>query len=120
MQTTSIDIEAIAKVAHEANRAYCQTIGDNSQVPWEDVHGWQRESAVDGVKNIIDGKVRHPQDSHVSWMTQKEADGWVYGETKDPEAKTHPCMVDFHDLPIEQQRKDHLFFGVVKALIALE
>jgi len=26
----------IAKVCHEANRAYCESIGDNSQLSWED------------------------------------------------------------------------------------
>lgn len=25
----------IAKFAHEVNRAYCQAIGDNSQLPWK-------------------------------------------------------------------------------------
>jgi hypothetical protein len=43
-------------------------------------------------------------------------EGWVYGETKDPVAKTHPCLVAYNDLPIEQQVKDHLFRAVVKAL----
>jgi hypothetical protein len=26
----------IAKVCHETNRAYCETLGDNSQPPWEE------------------------------------------------------------------------------------
>lgn len=29
-------MDRIAKMAHEVNRAYCQSIGDNSQLPWED------------------------------------------------------------------------------------
>jgi hypothetical protein len=36
----------IAKVCHEANRAYCQTISDNSQLPWEQAKEWQRASAI--------------------------------------------------------------------------
>lgn len=47
--------------------------------------------------------------SHDSWMRQKVADGWVFGEVKDPEAKTHPCMVPFDELPRDQQFKDRLF-----------
>lgn len=29
-------IEQIARVCHEVNRAYCESMGDTSQVPWED------------------------------------------------------------------------------------
>jgi hypothetical protein len=31
-----MEIEEIAKVAHEVNRAYCQALGDFSQPKWED------------------------------------------------------------------------------------
>lgn len=44
------------------------------------------------------------------------ADGWEYGPVKDPEAKEHPCLVPFSDLPREQQAKDFLFRAVVRAL----
>ena len=47
---------------------------------------------------------------------QKVADGWGYGETKDPEAKTHPCMVAFDQLPREQQAKDFIFRSIVHAM----
>ena len=57
-----------------------------------------------------------PEASHISWMAQKVAEGWVYGEVKDPEAKTHPCIVQFDQLPKEQQAKDFIFRAVVHAL----
>ncbi len=107
-------IEQVARVCHEANRAWCEATGDTSQLPWDDVPDWQRESAVVGVQGVIDGNT--PEMSHGSWLRHKEADGWVYGEAKDPEAKTHPCFVPYADLPPEQQVKDHLFVAVVKAL----
>lgn len=112
-------IEIIAAVAHEANRAYCQQIGDYSQVMWGSAPGWQRQSVIEGVKGIIEGRITRPEQSHESWMAQKVADGWIRGNDKDPVAKTHPCLVPFHQLPIHQQLKDHLFFGVVKALTAI-
>jgi hypothetical protein len=43
----------------------------------------------------------------------------VYGEVKDAEKKTHPCIVPYKDLPPEQQAKDHLFKAVVSALAPL-
>jgi RyR domain len=110
----------IAEICHQANKALCETQGDYSQADWEDAPGWQRASAISGVLNILDGIVQSPEDSHVSWLKQKEAEGWVYGEYKDVERKTHPCMVPYNELPAEQQLKDRLFFAIVSALSALK
>ena len=106
----------IAEICHEANAAYCRTLADYSQPAWDDAPEWQRESALAGVQAIIDGRVVEPEDSHNSWLEQKQAEGWTYGAEKDPEKKTHPCMRPFYDLPWEQQRKDCLFLAIVQAL----
>lgn len=110
-------VESIAQVAHEANRAYCRTIGDDSQPSWHDAPDWQKESAIAGVRAIADDDVRAPAESHESWFDQKLEDGWTWGPEKDPDLKTHPCMVPYHDLPPEQRTKDALFFAVVNALL---
>lgn len=106
-------VSALAHIAHEANRAYCRTIGDDSQPAWDDAPEWQRDSALKGIEGALNGNT--PEQQHQSWMDVKAADGWVYGEAKDPEAKTHPCMVPYAELPAEQQRKDHLYSAVVQA-----
>lgn len=110
-------ITQIARVAHEANREYCRTLGDTSQKEWDLAPTWQQASARHGVEAIIAGKVRGPGDSHASWLAEKKADGWVYGPEKDEVKKTHHCMVPFEQLPQEQRAKDYLFFAVVSALI---
>jgi hypothetical protein len=113
-----IAIEQIARICHEANRGYCIVLGDNSQPSWDDAPGWQRESAVLGVKLHISGD-HGPEASHKSWMDQKVTDGWVYGAVKDPVAKTHPCLVPFDQLPKEQQAKDYIFRAIVLAAQAV-
>lgn len=107
----------IAKVCHEANRAYCQALGDNSQPPWGNAPDWQKASAVAGVKFHKSNPDAGPEASHESWMAQKVADGWTYGENKDPDAKTHPCIVPFDQLPREQQAKDFIFRAIVHAML---
>lgn len=107
--------EQIARVAHEVNRAYCQALGDNSQPAWEDAPEWQRQSALKGVDLHCDSNVG-PEASHESWMKQKLEDGWQFGSVKDPEKKTHPCILPFNGLPREQQAKDYIFRAVVHAL----
>lgn len=105
----------IARVAHEVNRAYCLALGDASQPAWEDAPQWQKDSALLGVELHSTGE-HGPEASHESWRTQKFNDGWRWGPEKNPEKKEHPCMVDFADLPREQQAKDFLFRAVVHAL----
>lgn len=107
-------IEACARAAHEANRAYCIALGDNTQVPWDEAPEWQRASCIEGVKGVIKGST--PEESHAGWLRHKEADGWVYGMEKDPEKKTHPCMVPYAELPMSQRMKDHIFVGVVRSM----
>lgn len=108
--------ETIAKICHEVNRAYCQAIGDMSQVPWDDAPQWQKDSAIMGVKLHINDHSAGPQASHESWMAQKISEGWKYGPVKNPEIKEHPCMVEFSKLPVEQQAKDYIFRAICVSL----
>lgn len=111
-------VERIARVAHEINAALCVAFGDNSQKSWEDAEAWQRDSAIKGVQFAQENPDAPPSAQHDAWSADKVADGWVYGETKDAEKKTHPCLVPFDELPPEQQAKDYLFRQVVKSLSA--
>lgn len=49
-------------------------------------------------------------------MKEKIEDGWVYGDEKDTEKKTHPCLVPYEELPEFQKKKDALFQAIVDAL----
>lgn len=106
----------IARVCHEANRAWCIANGDNSQKSWEEAEQWQRDSAIKGVIFRFENPDAGEDSQHNAWMADKVNDGWVYGEVKDAEAKTHPCIVPFHELPLFQQQKDKLFCSIVDAL----
>lgn len=106
----------IAKVAHAINAAFCLSLGDDSQPTWEDAPEWQQKSAIAGVEMHLANPDATPEQSHESWLAQKVADGWVYGEEKDAEKKTHPCCRPYDELPPEQKSKDYLFRAVVHAL----
>lgn len=114
---TKLTREEVAQICHEANRAYCLAIGDDSQLPWEECPDWQKESALMGVDLHASGEDHGPEVSHECWMAQKLADGWVYGEVKDAEKKEHPCIVPFADLPVEQQAKDYIFAAIVRTAV---
>lgn len=113
---SAANIEACARAAHEANRAYCIALGDTSQPAWDDAPEWQRSSARNGVVGALAGNT--PAESHAGWLAEKVAAGWVYGEVKNPDAKTHPCMVPYDQLPVSQRAKDGIFLAVVRAVAA--
>jgi hypothetical protein len=110
------NFEKVARVCHEVNRAICEAAGDHSQVPWDQAEQWQRDSAIKGVLFALEHPKATPADQHENWRRDKEADGWVYGAVKDPDSKTHPCMVPYAELPFEQRVKDYAFRAIVSAL----
>lgn len=107
-------IEACARAAHEANRAYSRSLDDFSHAAWDDAPEWQRQSALLGVKRALEGIT--PEQMHQAWLQMKQSDGWVYGPVKDGETKHHPCMVPYAELPESQRRKDALFLSIVSAM----
>lgn len=111
-----IKAHAIARVCHEANKGWCESNSDFSQKQWNEAEEWQRQSAVTGVLFRFDNPDAAEDSQHNAWMKDKTDAGWVYGETKDAEAKTHPCIIPFQELPEFQQKKDKLFCAIVDAL----
>jgi len=114
-----ISIEEIARVVHQVNKAYCQAIGDKTQVSWEDAPEWQKESAFDGILKIVENPEQTPEQSHEAWMLKKQQDGWRYGPIKDEKLMTHPAMVPYSDLSVEARAKDYIFSEIVKELLAI-
>lgn len=106
----------IAMACHQANKVWCESQGDQSQVDWHLAPGWQRESAVKGVEFRLENPDAPASAMHDNWSKEKIAEGWVYGHVKDAEKKEHPCLVPFDQLPLFQQKKDKLFSAIVDAL----
>lgn len=113
-----IAIEDIARVVHAANRELQIIQGDPNPSPsWDEAPDYQVREAISGVGEALRGIT--PEQSHELWCDRMRADGWQYGETKDSAMKTHPCLVPFADLPVNQQQKDILFIAIVRALAPL-
>lgn len=104
---------AIAMICHSINAAYCQSLGDDSQVAWDDTPETHKQSLIAGVEMHLANPQATPEQSHESWYQQKEAEGWTYGEFKDLEKKEHPCFLPYEELPLEQKAKDYLFRSTV-------
>lgn len=106
-----------ARAAHEANRVYCMSIGDNTQVYWDKAPDWQKDSAISGVEKLVRNPKQSPEQNHNLWLVHKRDEGWRYGPEKNPENKLHPCMVPYEELPPSQRFKDVLFVRTVNAIL---
>ena len=106
--------EQIAKICHETNKAYCEVLGDTSQVSWANSPDFQKDSAINGVTFHKENPDAAPSQSHECWLAEKKETGWKYGPVKDAEKKEHPCFVPYDELPEEQKLKDSFFIAIVK------
>jgi hypothetical protein len=55
---------------------------------------------------------------HDRWIAAKRQADWRYGPKKDNDARTHPCLVPFDQLPREEQDKDRSAVRQIPATLA--
>ncbi len=105
----------IARVCHAANRALQMLTDDPSPSPsWSEAPDWLQAAEIRGVEAARQGAT--PEDLHELWMEHRIADGWALGPIKNPDTRTHPCLVPYDDLPDGQRAKDAVFHAIVRAL----
>jgi hypothetical protein len=109
----------LARICHEAHRAYCLARGDLSVGVWESLPDWLQEGIVAGVRAAHQDSELTAEGIHGAWVADKVAKGWIYGPVKAPDLKQHPCLLSFDKLSPEDQSKDALFLGIVNALRAV-
>ena len=113
-------VAVIAKICHQAHRAWCQETGDNSQPIWECVSQAIKDSAIAGVQAVIEKPSTTPEESHENWAKGKLAAGWKYGPKKDERSKQHPCLVPYDKLPEHHRQKDFLFTAIVRSFLKVQ
>jgi hypothetical protein len=113
-----VNIRQVAELCHTVMRTYNIQLGRTTP-EWFAAPDWMQAYFIAGVSYVLSGlrKGIHiaPWDIHNVWVRHKLDQGWTYGEKKDQEAKTHPLLVLFDQLPKDEQRKDFLFVGIVEA-----
>jgi len=121
LNTEDHDIRAedIARVVHAAQRELQIIQGDPvPAAPWDEADDYQAEQAVAGVQAVLADRDITPERHHQLWVERMRAAGWTYGQEKSKERKTHPTLMPWSALPVEQQLKDQLFIAIVRALTA--
>lgn len=117
MKLNEADIAKTAQLCHEINRAYQISLGDETGFPWFDSTVEMQESAKAGVRAFVESEFTlTPEQQHNRWMAGKLAAGWRYGPVKDAAERTHPCLVAYEELPMEDRAKDLMFQAAVRTV----
>lgn len=57
---------------------------------------------------------------HEVWADSRIKQGWSYGERRNDELKTHPCLVPYEELPeIEKEYDRNTSIGTLKMIMKL-
>jgi ryanodine receptor 2 len=57
---------------------------------------------------------------HEVWAEARIKQGWTYGEQRNDELKTHPCLVPYEELPEEEKEYDrNTSVGTLKLILKL-
>lgn len=57
---------------------------------------------------------------HEVWSETRIQQGWTYGEQRNDELKTHPCLVPYEELPEEEKEYDrNTSIGTLKLIMKL-
>lgn len=110
--------EEIARVCHEANRALTFLVADVPVQPlWDEVDADMKQSAIKGVQTVIDKPEITAEKLHMAWCEERWQQGWQWGPTKSVEAKLHPALRPWNELPEGTRKKDAVFRAIIKALL---
>ena len=57
---------------------------------------------------------------HEVWADTRIRQGWPYGEQRNDELKTHPCLIPYEELPEEEKEYDrNTSIGTLKLIVKL-
>ena len=63
-------------------------------------------SSIDLAPGILELTEKLAEHAHEVWARQRIADGWSFGETRNDDAKEHPCLIPYADLSDSEKQYD--------------
>jgi hypothetical protein len=106
-------ILACARVAYDVYRV--AFVGDDPMPDFDALDPGRRLHVLRAARAAASGTT--PGAFHAEWTSELARDGWTAGPELSEDAKTHPNLVPYGDLPDEQHLLDALFFAAVTATL---
>ena len=77
-------------------------------------------SKIELPDNLLELTEKIAENVHENWSVGRIADGWTYGETRDDEKKTTPCLVPYAELTDSEKEYDRVTaIQTLKMIVAL-
>lgn len=77
-------------------------------------------SAIELPKELLELTERIAENVHENWSAGRVAEGWIYGEERDDEKKTTPCLVPYSELSESEKEFDrNTAIQTLKLIVAL-
>lgn len=77
-------------------------------------------SAIELPKELLELTERIAENVHENWSAGRISDGWIYGEERDDEKKTTPCLVPYSELSESEKEFDrNTAIQTLKLIVAL-
>ena len=113
----TIKISEVAKIAYQANKAYSEIFDTRIRRDWTKLDQSERDFYIKGALFHLNNPDANESDSHNAWVKDMILKGWSYDKYYNPAKKTHPCIINFNKLTLEQQFKDYMFKGLINLFI---
>ena len=70
---------------------------------------------INQIKRLLNSDEKQDAEkNHDDWCKARIADGWVFGEVKNAENKTHPSLIPYHQLPLPERVKNESFLKIIE------
>lgn len=77
-------------------------------------------SKIELPEDLLELTEKIAENVHENWSIGRIADGWTYGETRDDDKKTTPCLVPYSELSDSEKEYDRVTaLQTLKLIVAL-
>lgn len=77
-------------------------------------------SSVRLTEDLLELREALARNAHELWASLRLSQGWKWGPERDDQAKTHPCLVAYDELPESEKDYDRATaMGTLEAIVAL-
>jgi len=111
--------EQIAKVVYNINEACYEFRSDYSPSHWENAPQFTKDAILNAIKYLEDNPNKTLKEAHEEYCERMFKAGWTWGNKESLELKQQPTLLPYNQLPKSHRDEDHLFYVVVKSLLAL-
>lgn len=112
-----MNVKSVAKLLHSQNNVIKKLNGEKVLYEdFKDLPEEMSESLLIAIQTYLNNAEITPEQMHNKWLATRASNGWVYGDVISYEAKTHPNMVTYDELPFNQKIKDLALLNVLKII----